>query len=244
MKLIASGAQANVYWENGKAIKLFNKKISRDSVEYEAKLQKIAFNLNLPVPEIYDIVEIEGKYGIAMEYIKGKSIGSIVFNEINQLDKYLEISIIIQSNINNIIVNDIPSMKEILKNNISKTKLLGINEKNKIFKLLEKINFNQNLCHGDFHLNNLLETSSGIIIIDWVNSSTGNIEADIYRTYLLYKVYNEELSEKYLEKYCEIMKIPKENILKWAPIVAAARLSEGMSIKENEILIKIVEENI
>ena len=77
MEFIANGAQADLYKNNGKAIKLFKKNISKDEIEYEMNLQKMAFEFDLPVPEIYDIVEIDGKFGIIMEYIDGVPIGNI-----------------------------------------------------------------------------------------------------------------------------------------------------------------------
>jgi thiamine kinase-like enzyme len=135
-------------------------------------------------------------------------------------------------------------MKDKLKMKIDKTQLLNINEKQKILDTLDKENFKQNLCHGDFQFMNLMQTSNDIKIIDWVDSSSGNNEADICRTYLLYKVSHEEIAELYIENYCVIANISKENILKWVPIIAAARLSEGIGNDENEKLIKIVRENI
>jgi hypothetical protein len=64
MELIASGAQADVYKKDNMAIKLFKKKINKGTVEYEVRLQKMTFELDLPVPKIYDIIEMDNKYGI------------------------------------------------------------------------------------------------------------------------------------------------------------------------------------
>jgi thiamine kinase-like enzyme len=244
MEFIANGTQAELYKDNDMAIKLFKKNVSKGEVEYEINLQKMAFGLGLPVPKIYDMIEIDGKYGILMEYIAGVPIGEAVFKDQNKFQEYLIKSIEIQINLNNIIANTFPSMKEILIRNINHVSEIEITYKQEILDKLEKICFNNFLCHGDFHFNNLLETSNGIKIIDWVNSSTGNFEADICRTYLLYKMNNEVLAELFIENYCERTKVPKENIMNWLPFVAAARLTEGRDRQENEILKKIIKENI
>ena len=244
MEFIANGAQAELYKDNDMAIKLFKKNVLKEEVEYEMNLQKMAFELGLPVPKIYDMAEIEGKYGILMEYIVGVPIGEIVFKDQNKFQEYLIKSIEIQVNLNKIIANTFPSMKEILIRNINHADELGINYKQKILDKLGEICFNNFLCHGDFHFFNLLETSNGIKIIDWVNSSAGNIEDDICRTYLLYKINHEMVAELFIENYCKITKVPKDNIMNWLPFLAAARLTEGKDIRESEILKKIIKENL
>jgi tRNA A-37 threonylcarbamoyl transferase component Bud32 len=244
MELIGSGAQADIYINNGMAIKLFKKNVSKHDIEYEMNLQKMASEIGLPVPKIYNVTKIDGKYGFVMEYINGVSVGSIILNDINMFYKYLIKSIEIQINIHKIKTDNFPSMKEKLHREITNAQLISDDEKQKILEMIGKINFDQYLCHGDFHFMNLLETSDGIKIIDWVNSSSGNIEADACRTYLIYKVQHEEAAEIYIENYCKIANIPNNKVFKWVPIIAAASLSDGMGKNVNEKLLKIVKENI
>jgi thiamine kinase-like enzyme len=127
----------------------------------------------------------------------------------SKLNEYIIKSIEIQMNINKIVTDKFPSMKDKLKGKINKGQILNINEKQKILDILDKSDFKQNLCHGDFQLMNLMETSSGIKIIDWVDSSSGNNEADICRTYILYKVNNDEIAELYIENYCKMANISR-----------------------------------
>ena len=42
-----------------------------------------------------------------------------------------------------------------------------------------------------------------VVVIDWVDSSAGDIRADVYRTYLLYSQLSIELADLYLRLYCE-----------------------------------------
>jgi len=231
MEFIASGAQADLYKNNGKAIKLFKKNISMDEVKYEMNLQKMAFELDLPVPKIYDIVEIDTQYGIIMEYIDGVPIGNIIQENKNETIKYLTKSIEMQINLNKITAGNFPPMKDKLERKIIRAKYLDNDLKQKILEILNKINFNKYLCHGDFHVFNLLETQNGIKIIDWVDSCSGNSDADICRTYLLYKLHSEEIAQIFIEIYCKMTGIAKEAIFNWIPIMAAVRLSEGIEDK-------------
>jgi len=106
---------------------------------------------------------------------------------------------------------------------------------------LEQIKFENKLCHGDFHIFNLIQTSHDIKIIDWVCSSSGNPEADIYRTYLLYKLYKDNIADIYMDIYCQMMKMDKKEIMSWSPIIAGARLGEYVKDeREENILLEII----
>jgi uncharacterized protein (TIGR02172 family) len=245
VELIASGAQADVYRHNTTAIKLFKKNVNKQDIEQEIKLQKMAAELGLPVPKVYDTIELDGKCGIVMEYIDGISVGKIILNNTNEMQKYVVKSIEIQIDLHKIVTNNFPSMKKLLQRNINHTVLLNSIEKQNILEKIDTINFDTCLCHGDFHLMNLIKTSHTIIIIDWINSSSGNSNADVYRTYMLYNIYYEKLGELYIENYCKIAKVSKENILAWAPIIAGARLAEGVEdVREIAILKEIVKNGI
>ena len=63
--------------------------------------------------------------------------------------------------------------------------------------------YENRLCHGDFHLLNLIMSDDKVTIIDWVDASAGDIRADVCRTYLLYSELSTEVAELYLRLYCE-----------------------------------------
>lgn len=243
MEFIASGTEADIYRKGNKVIKLFKEIFPKNIVEYEANLQIMASEYGLPVPEIFDIIEINGRNAIIMEFLDGISLGEKIKNEENGKDKYIKKSIEIQININDIRTTKFPLMKNKLKDQISNTEKLNNLEKNKILEKLDMATFEDNLCHCDLHLGNLIETSNGIKIIDWLSASSGSPYAEVCRTYLLYKMHGIELSELYLETYCKLMKIDKAKILIWTPIVAGARLSEGINNEIKELL-EIIRSNL
>jgi tRNA A-37 threonylcarbamoyl transferase component Bud32 len=245
MQLIGSGAQADIYKDNSRVIKLFKYNISKEEVENEFNLQKMAFDYGLPVPEVFDIIEISNKLGFSMEFIDGDSLGTIIFKNIFKMKKYLIKSIVIQDSIHKIETNSFPNMKDKLKYFIQKAKELNNTEKEKIILKLARMKCDNKLCHGDFHIYNLIQTSNEIKIIDWICASSGSIEADIYRTYLLYRLSNRYFAEMYLNTYCKLKKLKKRTILEWESIIAAARLGEYVKDEnERKILIKIIKNSI
>lgn len=74
-------------------------------------------------------------------------------------------------------------------------------------------------------------------VIDWVDASSGDIRADVFRTYLLYSQSSVELAEMYLHIYCSRTGISRDEVFQWAPIIIAARFSEKVS-PQNEVYLR------
>jgi thiamine kinase-like enzyme len=125
-------------------------------------------------------------------------------------------------------------MRNKLERQIIQAKYITTDQKKAMHEMLNKKIFGNNLCHGDLHVSNLIETKDGIKIIDWVDASSGSAAADACRTYLLYKLFREEIAEMYLRLFCNKSLLTKEAIITWLPLIACARLSEN-SMNENEI---------
>jgi len=56
-------------WNEDYVIKLFLKGFSRESVEREARVRRVVYELGLPVRAVRDIIELDGRYGIVFERV-------------------------------------------------------------------------------------------------------------------------------------------------------------------------------
>jgi aminoglycoside phosphotransferase (APT) family kinase protein len=237
---IASGNTAKIYlWEN-KIVKVFNESLPDTVAEKEANKQKYAYSCGLPVPKILGVTKINGNQAIMMEYVKGETLGDLLFKNKEQAEYYLDISVNMQLDIHRIVPDTMEGMYDKLYRQIDTVNQLDVRQKSNLFSKLESFTYENRLCHGDFHLYNLIQTGNQVKVIDWVDSSAGDIRADIYRTYLLYSQFSVELADIYLRLYCEKSGLLKYEIFQWAPIIAAARLSEGVSTENSERLIEII----
>jgi aminoglycoside phosphotransferase (APT) family kinase protein len=240
MKLIASGRQADVFFDNSKAIKLFKYPFNKTEVEQEANLQKMAYEYGLPVPKIYETIELNGKQAIVMEYINGIPLGVKMLDDRKNAVKYIEDSVDIQIKIHKISTDTFPSMKEKQEKKIIEAKYLVTSQRENLLLELSKKTFENKLCHGDYHVNNLIVTNEGIKIIDWVDSTSGSPAADVYRTYLLYLLDAPEIAELYLNMYCKKTGINREKIIRWGPLVAGGKLSEQLTAEQVKIINEIL----
>lgn len=238
---IAIGNTAQIYLYENKIVKVFNDFLPDTESSYEANKQKFAHSCGLSVPKIFDVTTIDGKQAIIMEFVKGKTIGDILSENMEQAEYYMNISVDIQQKIHMIGADTLEPMSLKLSRQIESAQQLDKRYKSALLQKMDTITYKKRLCHGDFHMFNLIMSDNNqVTIIDWVDSSAGDFRADVYRTYLLYEQFSIELADMYLRLYCQKSGLSKDEIFQWAPIIAGARLSENVSSEKNERLIKIV----
>lgn len=237
---IATGNTAKIYHYKNQIIKIFHEYLPDTESSYEAYKQNFAYSCGLPVPKVLNITKIDGKQAIVMEYIEGRTLGDLCL-ENKQAEYYMNIAIDVQQKVHTLIVDSFEPMLEKLRRQIESVQNLDKRKKSFLLNKLESITFTNRLCHGDFHLFNLIMADNQeVTIIDWVDSSSGDIRADVYRTYLLYSQYSTKFADMYLRLYCEKSGLFMDEILQWAPIIAGARLSESVSSEKSERLMDII----
>ena len=237
---IARGNTAKIYLSDNKIVKVYNYFLPDTESINEANKQKYAYSCGLPVPKILEVTKINGEQAIIMEYVNGETLGDLVFKDKERAEYYMNISIDMQLKIHSIIPDAIEPMYDKLYRQIETVNKLDKRQKSYLLKKLESFTYESRLCHGDFHLFNLIMTDNQVVVIDWVDSSAGDIRADIYRTYLLYSQFSSELADMYLRLYCEKSGLLRSEVFQWAPIIAGARLSESVSSENSERLMEII----
>jgi aminoglycoside/choline kinase family phosphotransferase len=106
------------------------------------------------------------------------------------------------------------------------------------------------LCHNDFHPDNILITADGPFIIDWLDATVGNPLADVARTSIILlgaaastqvsrtveKMFVRLFHSVYVRHYFRICPGSAVEYRRWLPIIAAARLSENIPEIESWLL--------
>jgi len=239
---IAQGNTASIYLHEGKIIKLFKDLLPDSEAEYEANKQIFAFTQGLPVPRIYEVSRINGQQAIIMEYVVGRIIGNVIFEDMIKAEQYMTLSVDVQLKIHDVKADKFGSMTDKLYRQLLSASILSEKQQNALIEKLHKMQFEKRLCHGDYHVFNLIlnKNEIDVTIIDWADSSAGDSKADAYRTYLLYSQYSMELANLYIRLYCDKSGMLQDEIFAWEPIVAGARLSENIASEEANRLLEIV----
>ena len=235
---------AKIYLCDGKVIKIFNDYLPATEAEYEAVKQKYAYSCGLPVPYIYEVTKVNGKQAVIMEYIEGKTVGDMIYDDMSKVEEYMYLSVDMQLKIHAVKSPNLEKMADKLNRQIMSAHFIDNAQKKTLLEKLHNIKYEICLCHGDYHVFNLILNENHITVIDWVDASAGDIRADVYRSYLLYSQFSQDLADLYLRLYCEKSGISKNEIFIWASIIAGARLSENISSEKASYLIEIVNSSL
>lgn len=241
MKCIAKNKLKSVYLDGDKTLKVFAPSYNKSDVLYEALNTARVEDTGLKIPKLLSVtVNDEGSWVITKEYAEGITLAEAITAHPEKTDEYIEAMVDYQIEFNKRSNPLLLSLKNKLARQISE---LNIDEhiKYELAGRLEGLPKHNKLCHGDYCLENIIvkTTKTGkitsITAVDWVHAAQGNASADVANSYLMLKLTNEEIAEKYINFFCKKTKTNKSYVNKWMPIVAAARLSKNKP-EEKELL--------
>lgn len=209
------GNTAEVFDYDGERVcKLFYQGIPYEYVQQEYENSRKLFKLGIRVPEVFEIVNCDGRYGIIYEKITGLSMWEHMQNEclfekfIAEHKKLLDIS-----------TDILMSYKDFLIAMISR----GNNRKisRNIIKKISGLPDGNSVLHGDYHPGNVMITVDGeFVIIDLLNVCSGPKEYDVARTFFLLG------NEKWQDRYLKGMGYCKENIEVYLEVIKETRKYE------------------
>jgi uncharacterized protein (TIGR02172 family) len=249
--LIATGATAQIYaWRDGWVLKLFNQDVTRRTVEYEARLTRIIHSSGIPAPAVGEIIEIDGRIGLELERLYGISMLDALVAAPWKLSGYANQLAMLQAEMHTQMVTGLPRMHERLQTKINRAAIPD-DVRQAALTALEELPEDDKLCHGDFHPGNILMTGRGPVIIDWIDASSGNPIMDIARSALLFgggqlpknlphawllNLIRHLFFRTYQQRYFQLHPVGKQQLQRWIPVAAAARLDEHVSYDEDRLL--------
>lgn len=239
-RVIAVRTSKTIYRDNDLVVKVFDNDYSKVDVLNEALNQAIVENLGLNIPKIRSVENIDGKWAIVSEYIKGKTLAQLMQENPEQKDAYLEQFVDLQIKMHQIKAPQLKKLKDKMNSKITQTDL-DATTRYELHTRLEGMPKHNKLCHGDFNPSNIIIKEDGTaFILDWSHATQGNASADVARTYLLFWLQGDmNGADKYLDMYCAKTGVAKKYVQSWLPIVAASQSVKG-NAKEREFLLSWV----
>lgn len=247
-KPIARGRTADVYdWDEGHILKLFHTWFPREDAEYELKIARAVHASGVKSPAVGDMIQMEGRNGLIYERVTGESMLTMFRRRPWMVFQYACIFARLHAQMHaSVFEADVPSLHGKLQYRIDHLDILPAALKTSLLDALRSQPEADRVCHGDFHPDNLLISGSDAHIIDWMDASRGNPLADVARTSIILrgaaenaqipnpilKMFVKLFHSIYLSQYFQLRPGGHEQYRRWLPIVAAARLDEG--IKEIE----------
>ena len=242
---IALGRTAEIYaWEDGWVLKLFYDWFSEEAIRTEAKLARAVQAAGLPVPAVGEIVEIGARLGLPYERVNGTSMLEQVRARPWTLPRFSRLMAELQAGMHdNDTVTGLPPQRRRLEGKIRQAQGLSPELKSAALEALAAMPQGARLCHGDFHFGNVLMTADRPVVIDWIDATLGRPLADVARSSVIIlgilapgsgatwveRVMVSWHHRIYLRHYFRLSPGGEEEYRAWRPIVAAARMSEGIA---------------
>jgi uncharacterized protein (TIGR02172 family) len=249
---IAVGRTAEVYaWENNQVLKLFRDWCPPDWVDYEARICRLVNDAGVPSPRVGDIIEVDGRRGILYERVDGLEMLAAMSRDPLKIVEYARMLACLHVEMHRCAGGDLPSMSVRTAGAIHAAKALPGDLRERSIKTLAALPDGDRLCHGDFHPGNVILTSRGPLIIDWMTAAQGHPAADVARTRLLCTVGDPPqgglvrlmvlaargvFRSEYLKAYRAAAPEIVEQSEAFLPTMAAARLNEEIAPEREQVL--------
>ncbi len=248
---IATGRTAEIYpWPEGLVLKLFYDWVSKGAVQTEADVARAVYAAGLPVPAVGELVQVRGRRGLLYERVDGATmldeLSDRPWTLLQSARRLAELHAIMHSLKP---AAELPSQCERLAAKIRDVRELSPEQRNVLLDALAKMPADNRLCHGDLHPANVIVAQRGPVIIDWIDATLGNPLADVARTSVLVlgEAHNEShpwvwkrlinwYHRVYLRTYFGLRPGGEAEYEAWRPIVAAARMSEGIDEVQSWLL--------
>ena len=252
---MAEGRTAEIFlWEEDHVLKLYRDWCPSDWVEYESRVAHAIHAAGIPSPAPGEIVEVRGRRGLIYERVQGISMLQDLNARPWMLPRYARSLAELQAEIHSKSIPGLPGYKARLQHDIRTTEHVSEDLREKFLTELETLPEGDKVCHGDFHPGNVILTGNGPVVIDWMTACTGSPWADVARTSMILTIGAKAAGKQvnplirlvvglyhrvYLNRYLALTPDTQQELPRWARIIAAARLREGI-IPEQEALIKII----
>jgi aminoglycoside phosphotransferase (APT) family kinase protein len=223
-------------------------------LEREAAAIRILNDHGHRAPTVKGIVDVDGRPGLVMEYIDGPDL----FTELGAHPWKIWHAGAVLAKTHAAMhecraPRSLPDLNDDLRRRIEAVAILPSDQAEAIFDLLWRLPRGDRLCHGDFHLGNLLGPWDAPVVIDWGDATRGVPLADVARTELLHRLGEPPpgtsavlralipigrgvLANRYVSTYRRCGEIDEIRLEEWKIVRAAARLAEGIDSEAESLL--------
>ncbi len=190
---IGEGKQADVYYWNGSAYKVYRSGASPEQIEWEFNQQNSAGQTGLPVAAYY---KTDDPRVVRMDYINGVTLAERVMQ--NGYQGAIPDMVRLQKQIHSCKGDGFPAFADFLRWDLPRIGLAR-EQKETVLRLLSEFEEKDCLCHLDFHPLNIMWANDRYFIIDWANARRGNPLLDFARTYVILFEIDQAYAREYLE---------------------------------------------
>ena len=243
-ELLAEGRLGQVFaYGDGRVVKL-DRPDWNGVAPFEAEVLDHLAAAGLPVPRSFGTVTVEGRTGVVLDRVEGRSLlwqlldatpaeAAVLAERFGAL--HLEI--------NGAVVDGLPELVPRLRGELG----LAVADSGLQAELTELLaeldDGTRGVCHWDFHPDNVLAGPEGWVVIDWITVGSGPSVADVARTLVIWGRSTWEPAATFMRALrraeLELRNIESARVDAWTRVVAGARLAEGFTGAEADWLLEV-----
>ncbi|MCI0712325.1 MAG: phosphotransferase [Chloroflexi bacterium] len=241
--LLSQGATAEIYgWDDTHVIKLFRPEYGLETAQYEERIARLVEAAGLKAPAVVDMIQFEERVGLVYERADGQQAIRALEAQLWRLRYFAREMARLHASIHQQQNDTLPSQKSRLRRGIEEGQGLDDATKNRLLEQLEQLPDGSTICHGDFHMENILLNGEDFVVIDWIDAVSGHPLGDVARSYIIMTEHQTDetgfvpkllnwgprrwFRRTYLHEYFRLRGGSWSELAPWLPVVAAARLRE------------------
>ena len=179
---LATGNTAEIFEWGSRVVKLYKSPAAKRAAFHEAATSAAVESLGLPVPRVWDVHEVGGRWGVVFDHVTQKSFADQMLGNSDNVPRYLECMVRLHIQIHSHQAIQFAGLKVRLAANIATSTLLDKPHKQALLEAIAEMPDGDRLCHGDFHPLNILGDTTDPLIIDWPDARRGEPAADVCRS--------------------------------------------------------------
>jgi|SRR5262245_28176362 len=260
--LIAKGGTAEVFaWGDRHVLKLYRQGSSPEQVCREAEQTRDVRAAGIAAPAVADTVSVDGRVGVILERVVGPTLLEVLADRPAEVGPLARQFAAIQADLHDRQVPSLPPQRPRLRADVGRALELADDTKAAVTAVLDRLSDGDAVCHGDYHLLNVVMTAAGPVLLDWFNATRGNPLADVARTVMVLKftmlprntdpgvrravdAARPAFLAAYWEEYARRRPFETEQLVSWMLPVAAARLAKPISTAEREQLLALLQSHL
>ncbi|GAP06075.1 phosphotransferase enzyme family [Anaerolinea thermolimosa] len=254
-EVLGVGRTAEILSEGeGKVLKLFYAWVEPEWANFEFMAARLAFQNGVPMPQPFELVQMDGRFGIVYERARGPTLLAMFSRQPWRLSALIRGLSALQAGVIRTSGDGLPPVKRSLEATTQRMIESGDLPSDKgaeIMARMRELPDGDSLCHMDFHPDNLIFTERGWMIIDWMNARCGSSLADIARSALIFQIAGPPSGKRarwlfewagrlvyrtYLREVQRLVGFSMDDLKAWLLPVAAARLAEGVPGEKGRIV--------
>ena len=252
---LGEGRQAEVFaWTEAEVVKLFRGAEATGTATREATAMRAAEASGVPMARLRGTVTIGGRPGIVMERLDGPDQLTLLGSRPWRIWGAAKTLARLHAQLHSAPVGaGLQSLNEAVRVSLESSERIPEPYRRAALDALERLPDGNNVCHGDFHPGNIIETVAGPRVIDWTAVTRGDPLADVARTLLLARagelppgtpllvrrlitVGRRVLLWGYLREYRRLHPFEPKDLVAWEVVNAAERLSDGIPEERGYLL--------